>query len=199
MTMRLSREIWIFVAVWIAAALVLGSLAWFLLLSPDRDRIGTADFGRGDYQLTRHDGGVFNEASLRGQPSLVFFGFTHCPDVCPTTIGDIMTWQEELGPQAADLQVVFVTVDPERDTPEILADYVGWLPGAIGVTGTAEEIHKAMRAFRIFARRVPLEGGDYTMDHSSSVLLFSQQGEFVTNISYQSPLAEALEKLRTLF
>lgn len=193
---RPSREIRIFVAIWAVAVLALGALAWFLVLSPDRDRIGTADFGRGDYQLTRHDGGVFNEASLRGQPSLVFFGFTHCPDVCPTTIGDIMTWQQELGPQAADLQVVFVTVDPERDTPEILAEYIGWLPGAIGVTGTAEEIHNAQRAFRVFARKVPLKGGDYTMDHSSSVLVFDRHGRFVTNISYQSALEEALARIR---
>ncbi|MCB5412300.1 SCO family protein [Pseudogemmobacter faecipullorum] len=184
------------IALWALVVVALGLVAWFLMLSPDRQRAGALEFGRGDYVLQRHDGGAFTQETLIGQPSLVFFGFTHCPDVCPTTIGDILTWQEELGDEAADLRIFFVTVDPERDSPEILADYVGWLPGAVGVTGPVDEIHKAMQAFRIFARKVPTSGGDYSMDHSSSVQLFGADGRFVTHISYQAPLEQALERLR---
>ena len=197
--MASSRLKLVLALLWISAMAALGFALWFLMLSPDRERIGTAEFGRGDYQLVTHAGEAFTQFSLQGQPSLVFFGFTHCPDVCPTTIGEIMTWQAELGEAAEDLRVFFVTVDPERDTAEVLADYIGWLPGAVGVTGTQDDINIAMRAFRIFARKVPTAEGDYTMDHSSSVLLFSVDGEFVTNISYQAPLEEALERLRRLF
>lgn len=149
----------------------LAAALWFLMLSPDRERIGTTEFGCGEYKLMTHDGKPFTQPSLLGQPSLVFFGFTHCPDVCPTTIGDIMTWQDELGGTADDLLVSFVTVDPERDTAEVLADYTGWLPGAVGVTGSQDDINAALRASRVFARKVPTADGDYTMDHSSSVPL----------------------------
>lgn len=184
------------IALWAPVLVALGLSLWFLILSPERQRAGALDFGGGDYVLQRHDGGTFTQETLIGQPSLVFFGFTHCPDVCPTTIGDIMTWQEELGDEAADLRIFFVTVDPERDSPEILAEYVGWLPGATGITGSADEIHKTMQAFRIYARKVPTSDGDYTIDHSSSVQLFGADGRFVTNISYQAPLEQALERLR---
>ncbi len=197
--MAISRLKLVLALLWASAVAALGVALWFLVLSPDRDRIGTAEFGRGEYQLMTHDGKAFTQSSLQGQPSLVFFGFTHCPDVCPTTIGDIMTWQEELGGLADDLRVFFVTVDPERDTAEVLADYIGWLPGGVGVTGSQDDINAAMRAFRVFARKVPTANGAYTMDHSSSVLLFSRDGEFVTNISYQAPHEEALERLRRLF
>lgn len=197
--MASSRLKLVLALLWISAMVALGFALWFLMLAPDRERIGTAEFGRGDYQLVTHAGEAFTQSSLQGQPSLVFFGFTHCPDVCPTTIGDIMTWQAELGEAAEDLRVFFVTVDPERDSAEVLADYIGWLPGAIGVTGSREDINAAMRAFRVFARKVPTADGDYTMDHSSSVLLFAADGQFVTNISYQAPLDQALERLRHLF
>lgn len=99
--------------------------------------------GRGDYVLTATDGTTFTEDTLQGSPSAVFFGFTHCPEVCPTTLGDIATWQEQLGTKEP-LRVYFVTVDPERDTMEMLGGYVGWVPGVIGVTGSREEIDKAI-------------------------------------------------------
>ncbi|MFE3838568.1 SCO family protein [Pseudogemmobacter sonorensis] len=183
---------------WAAVAALLLPLIYFLWIAPRLASLAPADIGQGDYRLLAHDGRAFTEDSLRGQPSLVFFGFTHCPDVCPTTLGDIALWQDELGDLARDLRVVVITVDPERDTPEVLAGYVGWLDGAIGVTGAPDEVAKALRAFRAFAARVPLEGGDYTMDHSSQILLFDRGGRFAGTISYQSPLPEALGKLREL-
>ncbi|MBL4916374.1 SCO family protein [Szabonella alba] len=156
----------------------------------------TDTLGQGEYRLVTTEGQPFTESSLTGQPSLVFFGFTHCPDVCPTTLGEILGWKDTLGPLAGDLKVWLVTVDPERDTPEVLRDYVSWLPGATGVTGEAAELEKALQSFRIFARRVPLEGGSYTMDHSAYVMLFDDQGRYNQIFTYQEDPEQVTAKLR---
>lgn len=189
-------------ALWALVVVALGGLAWVQLISPRLDRLadaGTVNLGRGDYQLTATDGSAFSQASLKGKPSAVFFGFTHCPDVCPTTLGDIASWREELGPDADKLRVFFVTVDPERDTVDGLRTYVSWVPGVIGVSGTPEEVAKAVKAFRIYARKVPQEGGGYSMDHSSAMLLFDAQGEYAGLIGYEEDPARALASLRRLF
>ena len=183
---------------WAAVAAAVIPLALLQFLPGAQDALSPPDIGQGDYRLTGTDGQPFTATTLTGQPSLVFFGFTHCPDVCPTTLGDMATWQAELGDSAAGLRIFMISVDPARDTAPVLADYIGWLGGAQGVTGPEPEVQKALRAFRAFAARVPLEGGDYTMDHSSSVLVFDAAGEFVTTIAYQAPLEEALAKLRPL-
>lgn len=156
----------------------------------------TDTLGQGDYRLETTEGRPFTQASLTGAPSLVFFGFTHCPDVCPTTMGEIMGWKEDLGALADPLRVWFVTVDPDRDTPDLLRDYVSWLPGAVGVTGPPAEMAKALQAFRIVARKVPLEGGDYSMDHSAYVMLFDSQGRFDQIFSYQEQPDMVTAKLR---
>jgi protein SCO1 len=184
-----------------AVALLIGIAAAFALwrgMISTLDGSMTTDLGQGDYALTATDGTAFTEASLKGGPSAVFFGFTHCPEVCPTTLGDILTWQEELGADAAGLRIYFVTVDPERDTADMLADYVGWLPGALGVTGPRAEIDKAMAAFRIYAKKIPLEGEEYTMDHSAYVMLFDGQGQFFEPISYGEETVRAVDKLKRL-
>lgn len=185
----------------VGAVLIIGivvALALWRAMVPVAGGLAADDFGRGDYALAATDGSPFTQASLVGGPSLVFFGFTHCPEVCPTTLGDILTWQEELGAEAEGLKIFFVTVDPERDTTEMLADYVGWLPGAVGVTGERAEIDKAQAAFRIYAKKVPLEGDDYTMDHSAYVMLFDGTGRFFEPISYGEDTAQAVDKLRRL-
>ena len=144
------------------------------------------------------DGSSFTQASLAKGPSAVFFGFTYCPDVCPTTLGDILTWQEQLGDKGEALNVYFMTVDPERDTTEILADYVGWVPGVVGVTGAPAEIEKAIDAFKIYAAKVDLDEGDYTMDHTASILLFDGEGRYSDRIAFQEDPELALGKLRAL-
>jgi len=190
-------------ALWALVALALIGLGWFQFIAPKAGNgslvdAGTAALGRGDYQLVGTDGAEFTQATLKGQPSAVFFGFTHCPDVCPTTLGDVATWQEELGEDGGKLRVFFVTVDPERDTVEALRDYVSWVPGVVGVSGSPEEIAKAIKAFRIYARKSPLEGGDYTMDHSSTMLLFDGNGDYAGLIGYQEETGRALASLRGL-
>lgn len=172
---------------------------WFMVLRPKLNQSLGDTLGRGDYELVTTDGGSFTEATLRGEPSAVFFGFTHCPEVCPTTLGDIATWQDVLAEEGlAPIRSYFVTVDPERDTVDMLGDYVSWAPGVTGVSGTPEQIEKAIRAFRIYAMKVPLDDGGYTMDHSSYVLLFDRKGRFTQLISYQEEIDQAIDKIRTL-
>ncbi len=189
----------ILLAVWAVMTLAVGGGLWWLWANNDRITLAPDALGRGDYRLVTATGAPFDQSNMVGRPSAVFFGFTHCPDVCPTTLGDIALWQEALGADAERLQVVFVTVDPARDTPEVLAGYTGWLPVPVtAVTGSQAEIDKMIAAFHIFARKVPLEGGDYTMDHHASVLLFDRAGQFVGQIPYQSTADTALEKIRPL-
>lgn len=186
------------VVLWALAALALvGFGAWKALGVGVKEQVADT-LGRGDYQLTTTDGTPFTQASLKGQPSAVFFGFTHCPDVCPTTLADISGWQDTLAKDGETLRVFFVTVDPERDTAPLLAAYVGWVPGVTGVTGTPEEVAKAVKAFRTYAKKVPLEGGGYTMDHSANVLLFDRNGRLFEPIGYQEDTTRVIEKIRRL-
>lgn len=184
-------------ALWGLLALNALLILWVAVVAPRMEARAVADIGRGDYELVSTDGSVFTEAALVGAPSAVFFGFTHCPDVCPTTLGDISAWQEDLGGAEA-LKVYFVTVDPARDTADILGDYVGWVPGVAGVTGSEEEMGKALASFKVFVQKVPTEDDDYTMDHSASVLLFDKDGRFVETIRYQEDHDVAVGQLRNL-
>ncbi|TPE51437.1 SCO family protein [Amaricoccus solimangrovi] len=178
-----------------AAALAAVAAAVLFLRAPDPEAGAP---GRGGYALTATDGSTFTEASLEGHPSAVFFGFTHCPDICPTTLGEIGTWREELGAEARDLRFWFVTVDPERDSVDGLRDYLSWSPGVTGAGGTRAEVDEALAAFRVYARKVPLSDGGYTMDHSSFVMLFDRDGRFVRNIGYREETGSAVAKLRAL-
>lgn len=182
---------------WGLVAVNLAALAWVGVVKPRMDASVLDTLGQGEYTLTTTTGDTFSEDTLAEGPSMVFFGFTHCPDVCPTTLGDILTWQDEL-PASKDMNIFFVTVDPERDTSDILGEYVGWVDGVQGVTGSQEEVDKALEAFRIYAARVPLAEGGYTMDHSASVLLFDESGRYTDRIRYQEDLPSAVEKLKSV-
>lgn len=150
-----------------------------------------------DFHLTDHEGRAVGPETLIGQPSMVFFGFTFCPDVCPTTLSDISSWLDAMGDDAARMNVVFITVDPERDTVEAMAEYVGYFHAAIrGWTGTKDAIARTARGFRATYEKVPVEGGDYTMNHTASVFLFDAEGRFVTNIDYHEPRENAVPKIR---
>lgn len=184
------------ILLWGLVAVNLSALAWVGIISPRLNEGVLETLGRGDYALQTTDGDTFTEATLSEGPTAVFFGFTHCPDVCPTTLGDIAMWQEEL-PEANEINVFFVTVDPARDTTDILHGYVDWVDGVQGVTGSQEEVDKAIEAFRIYAARVPLADGDYTMDHSASVLLFDERGRYTDRIRYQEETESAVAKLKS--
>lgn len=158
----------------------------------------TVALGQGDYQLVTAQGEAFTHDSLKGSPSMLFFGFTHCPEVCPTSLAEMASWYEALGDEAVDLKAFFITVDPERDTTEIIGDYVSWTGRVTGITGTPEEVASAARAWGAFYEKVPLEDGDYTMDHTASVFLVNAQGEFEGTIAYREGTDTALAKLRRL-
>ncbi|MAZ15273.1 MAG: electron transport protein SCO1/SenC [Ahrensia sp.] len=150
-----------------------------------------------DFSLTDHEGKEVGPGTLVGRPSMVFFGFTYCPDVCPTTLSDISGWLDDLGEEAEVMNVVFITVDPERDTVEAMAEYVGHFHSAIrGWTGEDEEIEAAARSFRASYEQVPTEGGNYTMNHTASVFLFDAVGRFVTTIDYHEPREFAVPKIK---
>ncbi|PZX19899.1 protein SCO1/2 [Palleronia aestuarii] len=186
------------IGLWVLVLLALVAIVWFRVIAPRFTEQVSDTLGQGKYELVTTEGAPFTADTLAEGPAAVFFGFTHCPDVCPTTLGDIATWKEALGAEGDDLNVYFVTVDPERDTADVLGDYVSWSPGVIGVTGSPEEIEAATRAFRIYAQKVPLDDGGYTMDHSALVLLFDEDGHFFEPIGYQEGDERALAKLRRL-
>lgn len=153
----------------------------------------------GPFELVDHSGTTVTEASLKGSPSVIFFGFTHCPEICPTTLSDISGWLDELGNEGKDIKSYFVTVDPERDTPDVMKDYVTSFSDRItGVTGTPEKIAQILQNYRVFARKVRIGDGDYTMDHTASVILLDRNAEFVSTISYGEVPKVAVDKLKLL-
>ena len=150
-----------------------------------------------DVTLTDHRGRRVTISDWVGRPSLVFFGFTYCPEVCPTTLSDISLWLDGLGAEADLLNVALITVDPERDTIAALADYLTYFdPRIMGYTGTPKEIARVAEAFRVRVERRPLGEDDYTMDHTSGVLLFRADGRFGSIIDYHEDRASALPKIR---
>ncbi|NIJ25804.1 SCO family protein [Brevundimonas terrae] len=140
----------------------------------------------GDFTLVNQDGETVDQTLLNGKWTLVFFGFTYCPDYCPTTLGVLNAVQEGMGEDAKDLQIVFVSVDPARDTPQMLKDYLssdGFPDGVIGLTGTEEQVQAAAKAYRAFYKKVG-EGEAYTMEHSLTTYLMGPDGKFRTALTH---------------
>jgi protein SCO1/2 len=188
-----SLRIGLWIAV-VALAAIAGTAYFLIRLEPPG-----SPFGGGDYALVDGAGAPLTETAFRGQPSMVFFGFTHCPDVCPTTLAEMEGWYEALGEDARDLRAYFVTVDPERDTPEVLQSYVRSVSDRVtAVTGSPDEIAKMLTAWAVYAKKVPTEGGEYTMDHTASVYLIDGDGAFQGTIAYGESSDAALQKLRRL-
>jgi protein SCO1/2 len=154
----------------------------------------------GPFQLTDQSGKAVTDADMKGKPFLVFFGFTHCPDICPTTLFDMSQLMKELGPDADRTGALFITVDPDRDTPKVMKDYLSnFDPHVRGLTGDPAAINAAIRAYRVYAKKVPLENGDYTMDHTALVYLMDKNGRFVAPFDVsRTPAAEAADLRRFL-
>lgn len=139
------------------------------------------------------------EKDLLGKPSVIFFGFTYCPDVCPTTLFELTALAEQLGPDADRINLVFISVDAERDGPTEMKQYLeAFDDRIIGLTGTDEQIDAAAKAYKIYYSKVPLERGDYTMDHTASVILMDADGRFFGTIDYEEDSAMQLAKLKRL-
>lgn len=151
------------------------------------------------FELVDQNGDEITQAAFRGHPSAVFFGFTHCPEVCPTTLFELDGWLKKLGPEGKDIKAYFVTVDPERDTPQIMRQYVGNVSDRItGISGDPDKVRAMAKAFGIYFRKVEGEDGDYTMDHTASILLLDRKGDFAGTIAYGESRDAALAKLKRL-
>lgn len=151
------------------------------------------------FALTDGKGQPITEKAFQGQPSLVFFGFTHCPEVCPTTLVEMDGLLKKMGDDGKDLKAYFVTVDPERDTPETIGRYVGNVSDRItAISGEPAKVLQMVKDFKIYYRKVPTDDGDYTMDHTASVLLLNSAGDFFGTIAYEENSETALAKLKRL-
>jgi protein SCO1 len=154
----------------------------------------------GPFRLTDQSGKTITDQDLKGRPFLVFFGFTHCPEICPTALFDISEILSRLGPDAEKVNALFITVDPERDTPAALKDYLSsFNPRLIGVGGDAQALAAVAKAYRVYYKKVPLKDGDYTMDHTAIVYLMDKNGQFVAPFSLKRRPEDAAADLRRYF
>ncbi|WP_374599803.1 SCO family protein [Brevundimonas sp.] len=190
------RSILLFAGAIVAMAVAIGISTWVVISARNADQ-GAVTFTEtgtgqpqvgGPFQLVDQDGKPVDQSILNGKWSLVFFGFTYCPDYCPTTLAALEATQRQLGDKARDVQIVFITVDPARDTPQAMKDYLssdGFPEGVIGLTGTPEQVRTAADAYRAYYSQVG-EGEGYTMNHSLTVYLMGPDGKF------RAPLAHDL-------
>ena len=191
------------IALWVLVGLAAVGLAILTMRDPGEpaptsERIGAATFG-GPFTLTGADGEPFSSSQLAGKPHAVFFGFTHCPDVCPTTLARLVRLRNQLGEGERPFEILFVTVDPERDGPPEVGKYAELFDSpVIGLTGSPAQIDQVKRQFGIYSKKVPDGSGAYSVDHTASVLLFDEQGDFVATLSPEEQDGVALDKLRRI-
>jgi protein SCO1/2 len=181
-----------------AAGIVLCFAAIALIAGPQltSSKLQVAAIG-GPFQLTDQNGKTVSDQDMKGKPFLVFFGFTHCPDVCPTTLFDVSQVMQNLGADADRIAALFITVDPERDTPASMKDYLtSFDPHLRGLTGDADALAKVAKEYRVYYKKVPLDGGDYTMDHTAIVYLMDKDGHFVSPFSLKRKPDVAAAELR---
>ncbi|MBZ9937209.1 SCO family protein [Mesorhizobium sp. BR1-1-16] len=153
----------------------------------------------GPFTLTTQTGAKLSDTDLKGKPFGVFFGFTHCPEVCPTTLTEMTQSLKELGPEADNLKLLFISVDPTRDTPEFLSLYLqSFDPRIVGLTGTEAEIAAVGKEYRAFWEKVPLADGDYTMNHTATIFLMDAKGRFTGTIAYGEDVKTRVAKLKRL-
>ncbi|MEE7494210.1 SCO family protein [Methylobacterium oryzae] len=162
---------------------------------PDKAPVGVPSVG-GPFTLVNQDGRTVTERDFAGATHLVFFGFTHCPDVCPTTLQQISDVLAALGPKGKAMRVAFVTVDPERDDPASLKAYLSSFdPRITGLTGAPEQVTATEKAYRAYARKVPAKGGDYTMEHTALVYVMDAQNRFLGALDLTRPADEVAAQL----
>ena len=179
-----------------AASLVVGLVIMLWVMGGLRTVTAPAAIG-GPFQLTDQAGQTVTEQNLKGKPTLIFFGFTHCPDVCPTSLFEISEVLKAMGKDADRVNAYFVSVDPERDTTAAMKDYLSSFdPHLKGLTGNPEAVAKVLSAYRVYARKVPLKDGDYTMDHTALIYLMDRDGNFVAPFNLKRTPEEAAKDLK---
>jgi protein SCO1/2 len=190
------------IAAWVAIAVILAAAGAAYVLRPNLGSLKgqlplSAQIG-GPFELTTHDGKRLSSAELKGTPFAMFFGFTHCPDVCPTTMLELSNVIKQLGPDADRMRFFFVSVDPERDTPEHLKVYLSnFDPRIAGLVGTPAEIAAVAKAYRAFYEKVATKDG-FTYNHTALIYLMGRDGRLAGTINYQEPEDVQLKKLRRL-
>ena len=178
------------------ASLLVGLLLLLWMMGGVRGVTAPAAIG-GPFQLTDQSGAVFTDKNLEGRPSLVFFGFTHCPDVCPTSLFEISEVLRAMGKDADRVNAYFISVDPERDTKAAMKDYLASFdPHLKGLTGDPETMAKVISEYRVYAKKVPLKDGDYTMDHTALIYLMDRDGRFVSPFNLKRKPEEAAAELK---
>ena len=191
------------VAALLAAFIILGSAA-FLAMELHNNGKGAAGtvLGSaigGSFTLIDQNGKTVTNTALEGKWLLVYFGYTHCPDACPTTLNNIALALQDLGAQRDEVRPVFITIDPERDTPQVMKDYVTAFDAPIlALTGTAAEIAQAAKNYRVYYAKHPEAGGDYSMDHTSVIYVMDPKGRFTASFTGEDPPAQIAERLKKL-
>jgi protein SCO1/2 len=179
-----------------SASLVVGLVLMLWVMGGLRHVTAPAAIG-GPFQLSDQTGQTVTDKSMQGRPSLIFFGFTHCPDVCPTTLFEISEVLKAMGKDADRVNAYYISVDPERDTQAAMKEYLSSFdPRLKGLTGNAEEIAKVLSEYRVYAKKVPLKDGDYTMDHTALVYLMDRDGKFVSPFNINRKPEDAASDLK---
>ena len=193
-----SSRILVIMAAFLAGLVAfLGVVLFMTERSSDR---GVASAIGGPFALVDQNGKTITDADFKGKPFLVFFGYTHCPDVCPTTLFDVSEVLRALGNDVGKTAALFITVDPERDTPAVLKDYMASFdPHLLGATGSATQIAAVEKDYRVYAKKVPTKDGDYSMDHTALVYLMNKQGDFVAPYNLKRKPADSAADLRRYF
>lgn len=183
---------------WVLAAIAIVGFVWLQVSSKGEQRTGEPAF-RADFELTDHHGMVQTDEDFAGRWMLVFFGFANCPDVCPTTLAEVAAVMDALGSDATQVQPLFISIDPERDTPQKLAEIVpAFDANIIGLTGTPDQIKRTSESFRVYFEKIEEAASPdgYTMGHSSQLFLFDPQGGYVGAWTYGTPAEEILSDLK---
>ncbi len=179
-----------------AASLVVGLLLMFWAMGGVSKVTQPAAIG-GPFQLTDQHGKTVTDKSLKGKPTLIFFGYTHCPDVCPTSLFEISEVLRAMGADAGKVNALFISVDPERDTPSTMKDYLSSFdPHLEGLSGDPAETAKVLTEYRVYAKKVPTKDGDYSMDHTALIYLMDRDGKFVSPFNLKRSPEEAAAELK---
>ncbi|MDP9422760.1 MAG: SCO family protein [Pseudomonadota bacterium] len=186
---------------WLVVGAVALGMVMLIWRQSEQQQAASSPLGTvgGPFTLTGTDGRPFPSSRLNGRPAAIFFGFTHCPDVCPTTLARLAKLRRQLGQGDDALAIVFVTVDPERDTPAELGNYLTlYDTPVVGLTGSPAQIEQIKKQFGVYSRKVEQPGGGYSVDHTASVILLDRNGQFVATLSPEEGDQVALDKLKRI-
>lgn len=191
------------IVLWVAVVALAGVLvALTLTLTRSKQQLAEGPFGV-PFQLVAQNGQPITEKAFQDKPTALFFGFTHCPEVCPTTLFELNGWLRKVDPDGTKLNGYFVSIDPERDSPELLGQYVSNVTDRVkGISGPPAKVQEMAKGFKVYFKKVPVDekapNGDYTMDHTASVFLLDDGGRFAGTIAYGENPDVAIKKLENL-